>query len=198
MKTGCKISFALTLFTLSGFPAIAGNVPLTCWYNATADFTSAEPASGVAVGSVLHSGSGDKSYSYTISARDGTACPVQLPLSSETALTVALVRQDSESCSNDNLSDAGQVPVGGSVTIFQSSNNSMTAGVKLAGVSPNTTYRVFLKCGRQLGTLRTDAAGTGGRTFNYLIDSLSPAYAFEVAPDGAAPGTKLQSLGLKK
>ena len=198
MKTSCKISFALTLFTLSGFPAIAENVPLTCWYNAIAEFTSAEPASGMAVGSVLHSGSGNKSYSYTISARDGTACPVQLPLSTETALTVALVRQDSESCSNDNVSDAGQAPVGGSVTVFQSTENSMTAGVKLASASPNTTYRVFLKCGRQLGALRTDAEGNGGRTFNYLTDSLSPAYAFEIAPDGGGPGSKLQSLSLKK
>jgi hypothetical protein len=198
MTTSSLIFSAAALFALTSFQARAENKPLTCWYGANADFTSATPASGTPVGSVLHSGRGDKSYSYTISARDGTACPVQLPLSTETALTVALVRQDSESCSNDNVSDAGQAPVGGSVTVFQSTENSMTAGVKLAGVLPNTTYHVFLKCGRQLGALRTDAEGNGGRTFNYLTDSLSPAYAFEVTPDGGGPGSKMQSLSLKK
>jgi hypothetical protein len=198
MKTGSLTFSAVTIFVLTGFQAFAENNPLTCWYNATADFTSATPASGTAVGSVLHSGSGDKSYSYTISARDGTACPVQLPLSTETALTVALVRQDSESCSNDTVSDAGQAQVNGSVTVFPATYNSMTAGVRLVGVSPNRTYRVFLKCGRQLGALRTDAEGNGGRTFNYLTDAASPSYGFEIVPDGADAGGKLQSLTLKK
>jgi len=198
MKTGSLTFSAVTIFVLTGFQAFAENKPLTCWYNATADFTSATPASGTVVGSVLHSGSGDKSYSYTISARDGTACPVQLPLSTETALTVALVRQDSESCSNDNVSDAGQAQVKGSVTVFPVTMTSMSAGVKLAGLSPNTTYHVFLKCARQLGALRTDAEGNGGRTFNYLTESLSPSYGFEIVPDGAEASGKLQSLTLKK
>jgi hypothetical protein len=150
------------------------------------------------LGAFKSRGAATRLYSYIISARDGTACPVQLPLSTETALTVAVVRQDSEICSNDNVSDAGQAPVAGSVTVFAATVNSMTAGVRLVGVSPNATYRVFVKCGKQLGALRTDAEGNGGRTFNYLTDSLSPAYAFEIAPDGAEAGSKLQSLSLKK
>jgi hypothetical protein len=199
MNTSAKNFFAATVFVLSGFPVIAENKPLTCWYGATADFTSATPGdSGKTMGSVEKSGSGDKTFSYIISARDGTACPLQLPLSTETALTVAVVRQDSESCSNDNVSDTGQAPVIGSITVFNSTYNSMTAGVRLNGVAPNTTYWAFIKCGRQLGALRTDAEGNGGRTFNYLTDALSPAYAFEIAPDGAEAGGKLQSLSLKK
>ena len=199
MKISSLTFSTAAVFVLTSFPAFAENKPQTCWYGATADFTSATPGdSGKKMGSVEKSGSGDKTFSYVISARDGTACPVQLPLSTETALTIALVRQDSESCSNDNLSDAGQDPVIGSVTVFNTTYNSMTAGVRLNGVAPNTTYRVFIKCGKQLGALRTDAEGNGGRTFNYLTDALSPAYAFEIAPDGAETGSKLQSLSLKK
>src|SRR3984893_16137470 len=199
MKISSLTFSTATLFVLTSFPAIAENKPMTCWYGATADFTSATPGdSGKPMGSVEKSGSGDKTFSYVISARDETTCPVQLPLSTETALTIAVVRQDSESCSNDNVSDAGQAPVVGSVTVFQTTLNSLTAGVRLVGVAPNTTYRVFLKCGKQLGALRTDAEGNGGRTFNYLTDALSPAYALEIVPDGAEAGAKLQSLSLKK
>jgi hypothetical protein len=199
MKTSSKSLSAAALMILISLPAYAQNNSLTCWYNANADFTSSTPGdSGKKVGSVQRSGSGDKTYSYVISARDATACPVQLPLSTDTALTVALVRQESESCSNENVSDAGQASLGGSVTIIPTTYNSLTASVKLAGVSPNTTYRVFIKCGKQLGALRTDAEGNGGRTFNYLTDALSPAYAFEIAADGAEVGGKLQSLTLKK
>jgi hypothetical protein len=202
MKISLLTFSTATVFVLSGFPAVAENKPLTCWYSANADFTSATPGdSGKTMGSVEKSGSGDKTFSYIISARDGTACPVQLPLSTETALTVAVVRQDSESCSNDNVNDAGQAPVAGSVTVFATTVNSMTAGVRLVGVSPSTTYRVFLKCGKQLGALRTDAEGNGGRTFNYLTDALGPlgaTYAFEIIPDGAEAGSKLQSLSVKK
>ncbi|MCI0737377.1 MAG: hypothetical protein L0Y50_14085 [Beijerinckiaceae bacterium] len=199
MKTGSKRFAATTLFVLTSLPSFAENKPLTCWYGENGDFTSASPGdSGKTIGSVGKSGRGDKSFSYIISARDGTACPIQLPLSTDRALTVALVHQDSESCSNDNVSDAGQAPVAGSVTVFPATFDTNSAGVRLAGALPNTNYRIFIKCGKQLGTLRTDAEGNGGRTFNYLTNSLSPAYAFEIYPDGAEAGAKLQSLTLKK
>ncbi len=199
MKSSLSTFSAASLLVLTCAPAFAENKPQTCWYGANADFTSASPGdSGKPVWSVLKSGSGDKTFSYVISARDGSACPVQLPLSTETALTVALVRQDSDSCSNDNVSDSGQAPIAGSVTVFPTNYNTNTAGIRLNGVSPNTTYRLFVKCGKQLGALRTDAEGNGGRTFNYLTDPLSPTYAFEMVPDGAEAGAKLQSLSLKK
>ena len=69
------------------------------------------PRPDATVGAVTKYGSGDKTYNYTISARDGTACPVQLPLSSLTAVTVALVRQDEGSCGNENVADSGSEPV---------------------------------------------------------------------------------------
>jgi len=199
MKTSSKIFSPAVILLLSGIPALAGNKPLTCWYDAGADFTSATPAaSGATIGSVEHSGSGDRTYSYTISARDGTACPVQLPLSTLTAETVALVRQDDDSCTNEKVSDAGEAVLGGSVTVSRETEHTNTAGIKLAGVTPNATYRIFLKCGRQLGSLRTDAGGNAGRTVDFSTDALGPAYAFEIVPDGAGQANKLESLTFKK
>lgn len=181
-------------------PAFAENKPLTCWYDARADFTSADPAAADAtVGAVTKYGSGDKTYNYTISARDGTACPVQLPLSSLTAVTVALVRQDEGSCTNENITDSGSAVVGGSVTVARATNESSTAGIRLVGLTPNTHYRIILKCVRQLGTVRTDANGNAGRTVDFPNDAAGTVYAFEVSPEGdAPPGSKLQSLSFKK
>ncbi|MCI0468221.1 MAG: hypothetical protein L0Y57_14685 [Beijerinckiaceae bacterium] len=199
MKNISKTSAAAMLLVLTSIPSFAGNSPLTCWYGEIGDFTSASPGdSGKTIGSVGRSGRGDKSFSYIISARTGTACPLQLPLSTEKALTIALVRQESESCSNDDVSDAAEVTVVGSVTVFPATYDTNSAGVRLAGALPNTNYRIFIKCGKQLGSLRTDAEGNGGRTVNYLTNSLSPAYAFEIMPDGVEAGAKLQSLTLKK
>ena len=105
MKTIWKILTGAAVLTAGG-PAFAENQPLTCWYNDHADFTSADRAAASAtVGAVTKYGSGDKTYNYTIMARDGTACPVQLPLSSLTAVTVALVRQEEGSCTNEDVVD---------------------------------------------------------------------------------------------
>jgi hypothetical protein len=199
MKTIWKQILTGAAILAAAGPAFAQNQPLTCWYNDHADFTSADSAaSDATVGAVVKYGSGDKTYSYTISARDGTACPVQLPLSTLTAVTVPLVRQDEGSCSNETVVDNGSVPVGGSVTVSRASEESSTAGIRLVGLSPNTSYRVFLKCVRQLGTLRTDDAGNAGRTVDFATDSAGQVYAFEISPEGAAPGTKLQSLSFRK
>jgi hypothetical protein len=199
MKTNWKkILTGIAVLSASG-PAFAQNQLLTCWYNDHADFTSADSAStGATVGAVTKFGSGDKTYNYTISARDGTACPVQLPLSSLTAVTVALVRQDEGSCSNDNVTDKGSAAPGGSVTVARATEESYTAGIRLVGAAPNTSYRIFLKCGRQLGTVRTDANGNAGRTVDFPNSAAGDVYAFEISPEGAQPGTKLQSLSFKK
>jgi hypothetical protein len=183
----------------AGSSAFAANKPLTCWYNEHADFASADDAGPDAVvGEVKKADSGDKAYSYTISARDGTACPVQLPLSSLTAVTVALVRQDEGSCTNENVTDNSSVPLGGSVTIARATEESSTAGIRLVGMSPNTNYRISLKCVRGLGSVRTDADGNGGRTVDFPIGSAGSTYAFEIAPEGDAAAGKLQSLPIKK
>ncbi|MGH6838529.1 MAG: hypothetical protein ACREDT_06975 [Methylocella sp.] len=199
MKTMWK-SILIAMVILPGAGAAFGqNQRLTCWYNDHADFTSADRApAGATIGSVVKAESGDKTYSYTISARDGTACPVQLPLATHTATTVALVRQDEGSCTNDNVADTGSAAVAGSVTVSTETSSTSTAAVRLAGASPNTSYRIFLKCFRQLGTLRTDASGNAGRTVEFPTDATAAVYAFEVFPEGAPPGSKLQSLSFKK
>jgi hypothetical protein len=199
MKTMWKILLTGAAVLPCAGAAFAQNRPLTCWYNDHADFTSADSApAGATIGSVVKADIGDKTYSYTISARDGTACPVQLPLATKTATTVALVRQDEGSCTNDNVGDTGSAVVAGSVTVSLETSSTSTAAIRLAGVSPNTSYRIFLKCFRQLGTLRTDASGNAGRTVEFPTDAAGAVYAFEIFPEGAAPGPKLQSLSFKK
>lgn len=189
---------SVAVLTAAG-QAFAQNQPLTCWYNDHADFTSADSAAADAtVGAVTKYGSGDKTYNYTISARDGTACPIQLPLSSLTAVTVALIRQDEGSCGNETVVDSGAAPISGSVTVARATEESSTAGIRLVGLSPNTSYRILLKCVRQLGTLRTDDKGNGGRTVDFPNSAVANVYAFEIAPEGDAPGTKLQSLPFRK
>jgi hypothetical protein len=198
MKTIWKILTGAAVLTAGG-PAFAENQPLTCWYNDHADFTSADPAAADAkVGAVTKYDAGDKTYNYTISARDGTACPVQLPLSSLTAVTVALVRQDEGSCGNENVVDSGSAVPSGSVTVARATEESSTAGIRLVGLSPNTSYGIVLKCVRQLGTVRTDASGNAGRTVDFPNSAVKDVYAFEISPEGDQPGTKLQSLSFKK
>ncbi len=199
MKTMWKSILTATVILPGAGAAFAQNQPLTCWYNDHADFTSADSApAGATIGSVVKADSGDKTYSYTISARDGTACPVQLPLSTTSAVTVALVRQDEGSCSNENVVDNGSAAIGGSVTVSPESSIATIAGIRLVGVSPNTSYRIFLKCVRQLGTLRTDASGNAGRTVDFPTDAAGAVYAIELFPEGAPAGSKLQSLSLRK
>jgi hypothetical protein len=199
MKTIWKNILTATMILPGAGAAFAQNRPLTCWYGDHADFTSADSApAGATIGSVVKAGSGDKTYSYTISARDGTACPVQLPLSTTTAVTVALVRQDEGSCTNDSVADTGSAVVAGSATVFHDTSISSTAAIRLVGMSPNTSYHVYLKCFRQLGMMRTDADGNAGRTFGFPAEAGGPVIAFEISPEGAPPGTKLQSLAVKK
>ncbi|MGQ0444642.1 MAG: hypothetical protein ACT4O2_05820 [Beijerinckiaceae bacterium] len=199
MKTMWKKILTAAAVLLPGAgAAFAENQPLTCWYNSRADFTSAESApAGATIGSVAKAHSGDKTYSYTISARDGTACPVQLPLSTTTALTVALVSQDEGSCTNDTVTDSGSAVIAGSATVSPETSATSMAAIRLAGVSPNTSYRVVLKCFRQLGMMRTDAQGNAGRTFQFPTGAVGAVIAFELSPEGT-PGPKLQSLAVKK
>jgi hypothetical protein len=202
MKTIWKNILTATMILPGAGAAFAQNQPLTCWYDDHADFMSADSApAGATIGSVVRAGSGDKTYSYTISARDGTACPAQLPLSTTTAVTVALVRQDEGTCTNDNVADTGSVVLAGSATVSPETSTTSTAAIRLAGTAgttPNTSYHVYLKCFRQLGMIRTDAAGNAGRTFEFPTDAVGPVIAFEISPEGAPPGTKLQSLPIKK
>jgi len=199
MKTMWKTILTATVTLPGAGAAFAQNQPLTCWYNDHADFMSAESApAGATIGSVVKAGRGEKTYSYTISARDGTACPVQLPLATTTALTVALVRQDEGSCTNDTVADSGSAVLAGSATVSPETSATSTAAIRVVGATPNTSYHVYLKCFRQLGMIRTDGSGNAGRTFDFPTDAVGPVIAFELTPDGAPPGPKLQSLAIKK
>ncbi len=154
MKTMWKTILTATVTLPGAGAAFAQNQPLTCWYNDHADFTSADSApAGATIGSVVKASSGEKTYSYTISARDGTACPVQLPLATKTATTVALVRQDEGSCTNDNVADTDLAVRAGSATVSRETSATSTAAIRLAGTTPNTSYHVYLKCFRQLGMI---------------------------------------------
>ncbi len=180
--------------------AFAQDQTFICYYNRAADFTSVEkaPASSK-VGEVGSAGyGGDKAYSYVVSARDDAACPNQLPLGAKTATTVALVRHESSSCTNDDVSAAEPAKLGGSVTIYRVSSRASGANMHLVGGTPDTTYAVFVKCGERLGTLKTDAQGRADRTFNFPLAGTGSAVAFELAPEGGAVGGKLQSVKITK
>ncbi len=180
--------------------AFAQDQAFICYYNNGADFTSVEKAPATSkVGEVASSGySGNKSYSYVVSARDDAACPNQVPLGSKTATTVALVRQDSSSCTNDDVDAAEPAVLGGSVTIYRVSSRASGANMHLSGATaPDTTYAVFVKCGERLGTLVTDAKGGADRTFNFPLAGAGSAIAFELVPEGGAGG-KLQSVKVVK
>jgi len=144
MKTIWKSILTATVILPGAGTAFAQNQPLTCWYDDHADFTSADSApAGATIGSVVKARSGDKTYSYTISARDGTACPVQLPLATKTATTVALVRQDDGSCTNDNVADTGSAVLAGSATVSPETSATSTAAIRLAGCPPTRAITSF-------------------------------------------------------
>jgi len=179
--------------------AFAQDQAFICTYNNAADFASVEkaPASSK-VGEVGSAGYiGNMTYSYVISARDDTACPNQVPLGAKTATTVALVRQDSQSCTNDDVSAAEPAVLGGSVTIYRVSSRASGANMHLIGGTPDTTYAVYVKCGERLGTFKTDANGRADRTFNFPLAGVGSTTAFEVVPEGGA-GPKLQSVKVVK
>jgi hypothetical protein len=180
--------------------AFAQDQAFICYYNSGGDFTAVEKAPATSkVGEVSSSGySGGKAYSYVVSARVDTACPNQVPLGTKYATTGAIVRQDSTSCTNDDISSAEPALLGGSVTVYRASSRSKGVNVHLvAATSPDTSYGVFIKCGEKLGTLKTDAKGRADQTFNFRTDGLGTEIAFEIVPEGGAGSGKLESVQIK-
>ncbi|WOJ90714.1 hypothetical protein RZS28_05335 [Methylocapsa polymorpha] len=171
-------------------PAVAEDQALVCWYNDDGAFASASGAPATAkMGAVERTGdSGGTAYSYVISARDGGACPYQVPLGTKSAKTVPLVRQDESNCTNDDVSSADAAVLGGSVTVFRASSQLTGVSVHLTGAAPNATFRVKLKCDHQLGTVKTDAKGDGNATFDFVSNSVGPSYAFDISPELASAG----------
>lgn len=181
--------------------AFAQDHSYICYFNEHGDFTTVESApASTPVGEVGKSGyGGDKFYSYSISASAGSACPNQVPLGSKSATTVALVRQDSSSCTNEDVTTTDPAMLGGSVTIYRVSSRASGANMHLVGGTlPDTSYVVYVKCGERLGTLKTDPMGHADRTFNFPLDKNSSAIAFELVPEGGASGGKLQSVKISR
>jgi hypothetical protein len=170
--------------------AVAQDKPFICYYDDHADFTKVESApADTKIGEV---------YSYTITARDDTACPNQVPLGTKAAVTAALMKQDSSNCTNDDVSNAEPAVLGGSVTVYRVSSRAKGVNMHLLGAAPDTLYALYVKCGEKLGTIKTDAKGRADRTFNFQPDASSTAFAFEAAPDGAAAGPKFQSVKIPR
>ncbi|WP_156898282.1 hypothetical protein [Methylocapsa acidiphila] len=198
-----KLLFAAaSVAALQTAPSLAADQTLVCWYNDNGAFAAAEAAPASAtLGAVLRTGdSGDKAYSYVISGRSGAACPYQVPLGTKSAKTSALVRQDEANCTNDEVSGAEPATLGGSVTVFRASSQTTGASVHLTGATkPNSTYRVKLKCGKQLGVIKTDDKGDGNATFDFVNDGLGSSFAFDVSPEsGPAPGDTFQSVKIPR
>lgn len=196
-----KILLAAASAAALSAPALAADQTLACWYDDNGAFASSgPPRAGATLGAVERTGdSGDTAYSYVISARDGAACPYQVPLGTKLAKTVALVRQDESNCTNDDVSSAEPAVLGGSVTVFRASSQTTGVSVHLTGAAaPNTIYRVKLKCGSQLGTVKTDAKGTGNATFDFMNSGVGQSYAIDVSPEAEPAGNTFQSVTIKR
>lgn len=180
-------------------PAFAADQTLVCWYNEHAALTGTESAPASAeIGRVENSRrGGDKAFSYVISAKDGTACPNELPLGTTKAVTVPLVLQESASCTNDDVSVSDASVIGGSATVFRRSNGATEILVRLVGgAKPDTTYGFYLKCNRMLGTIKTDAKGDGNGSFDFTAQGIGPKVAFDLRPQDGAAGNTFQSLSV--
>ena len=190
MKTIWKILTGAAVLTAGG-PAFAENQPLTCWYNDHADFTSADSAAADAtVGAVTKYGSGDKTYNYTILARDGTACPVQLPLSTLTAVTVALVRQDDDSCTNENVVDSGSAVVAGSVTVARAYRKVLHRRHTPCWPSPQHELPHSIEMrppARNRSNRRLRQRRANGRLSKERREDV---YSFEISPEGDPTGAQ--------
>ena len=178
-------------------PAFAEGQPLICWYNEHAALTGADSApASAAIGKVENAGrSGDKAFSYIISAKDASFCPVELPLGARTAMTVPLVRQDAAACGKDNVSAGDAAVTGGSATVFRRSNGATEAALRLTGATkPNANYAVHLNCARKLGTIRTDDKGNGAGSFDFTPESAGSTFTLDIRPEGAPDENIFQSL----
>lgn len=193
-----KTTMSAALVLSAGFcnaPAIAADQPLTCHYDARGDFTSAEPAPGAAVGSVERAGWMSVGYVYVISAKDGSACPGQVPLGTKIALTAPIVRQAALNCASAAGAGDGAV-LGGSVTVFRAPGHAIAVTVRMnGGATPNTKYNLSVNCEHVLGGVRTDAQGNGDARFSFVETEVGPTFALGLAAEAPA-GDVFQSVAL--
>jgi hypothetical protein len=106
-----------------------------------------------------------------------------------------IVRQDFSDCGNSNVSGADPSRIGGNVVALQNASGATTVNVSLLAGTPNTSYNVYWKCQRQIGTVRTGADGTGSGSFT-LQTTPGTVLTFDIYPNGAPAGNKFQSVRL--
>jgi hypothetical protein len=106
-----------------------------------------------------------------------------------------LVRQDSSDCGNTNVSGGDPSRIGGNLILLQNGSGLTVANVEIMHGTPNTTYTLYWKCQRALGTVRTNAAGAGMGSLSFQAPP-GQVLTFDMYPAGAPAGNKFQSVRL--
>jgi hypothetical protein len=106
---------------------------------------------------------------------------------------VFLIRQDSSDCTNSDVTAKDPSLIGGTATVARNPDGNTSVKVAITA-KPNTTYRFSLKCGAQLGEIKTEDEGQGVATFNFPTSSTGATYAFEMFSEGAPADGKYQSV----
>jgi hypothetical protein len=105
---------------------------------------------------------------------------------------VSLVLQDFSDCTNANVNDQGENLARGRVAVVRNTDGITSVKVAMTA-QPDTTYRFYLKCVRQLGDIKTDDEGIGEAVFTFQTNSTGAVFAFDMYPEGAPAGNKYQS-----
>jgi hypothetical protein len=119
-----------------------------------------------------------------------------LPPGQEISRQVFLLPQASSDCTNADVRLPDALTRGGSATVDRGADGNTHVRVRLAG-QPSTSYHFFLKCGRQLGDLMTQANSAGIANFNFPTAEVGNVFAFEMYPEGAPPESRYQSLQVR-
>lgn len=107
-----------------------------------------------------------------------------------------LVRQDFSDCENRNVNLNDPNLVRGTIGAVRNDGGSLSVKVGITG-TVNTSYNFYLKCVRQLGTIKTDDEGSGVEVFEIPAGDVRPIITFDMYPNGAPAGNKFQSTQVK-
>jgi hypothetical protein len=110
----------------------------------------------------------------------------------------ALVRRNSVDCPSNylisNISSIDKELIGGYISVTQTPNSSHFAvKVNITKGTPNTKYKVYLKCNRHLGTVLTDNDGVGIGIFDFNSSSTEKNFTFDIYLQGSSAGNTYQS-----
>lgn len=126
----------------------------------------------------------------------GFACGLSAPASAQAVVSVSMVLQDFSDCTNANVQDNHGGAPGGTVWIVRNGDGSTALKIGISA-TPLTTYNFYLKCVRQLGTIKTDEDGAGEGIFTVPAGGVGQIFAFDMYPDGAPAGNKFQSVQVR-